>query len=94
MEDNILDNLVVSVTGLGYVGLPIALAFSKKTKVIGFDIDESRIELLKKEIDPTGEISLANSRAVILNSHLMLRVWPRLTSTLWLCQLRLIHLSN
>ena len=29
MEDNILDNLVVSVTGLGYVGLPIALAFSK-----------------------------------------------------------------
>ena len=56
MEDNILDNLVVSVTGLGYVGLPIALAFSKKTKVIGFDIDESRIELLKKGIDPTGEI--------------------------------------
>ena len=56
MEDNTLDNLVVSVTGLGYVGLPIALAFSKKTKVIGFDIDESRIELLKKSIDPTGEI--------------------------------------
>ena len=56
MEDNIQDNLVVSVTGLGYVGLPIALAFSKKTKVIGFDIDESRIELLKKGIDPTGEI--------------------------------------
>ena len=56
MEDNTLDNLVVSVTGLGYVGLPIALVFSKKTKVIGFDIDESRIELLKKGIDPTGEI--------------------------------------
>jgi UDP-N-acetyl-D-galactosamine dehydrogenase len=46
----------LAVIGLGYVGLPIALAFAKKIKVIGFDINSSRIELMKKDIDPSGEL--------------------------------------
>ncbi|MCK4464120.1 MAG: nucleotide sugar dehydrogenase [Bacteroidales bacterium] len=46
----------LSVTGLGYVGLPIALAFAGKIPVIGFDIKENRIELMKKKIDPSQEL--------------------------------------
>jgi UDP-N-acetyl-D-galactosamine dehydrogenase len=47
----------LSIIGLGYVGLPLAVAFSKKYKVIGFDINHKRIEKLKKGIDRTLEIS-------------------------------------
>lgn len=46
----------VSIVGLGYVGLPIALAFAKKVSVIGFDINKERIEMMKKGIDPSGEL--------------------------------------
>jgi UDP-N-acetyl-D-galactosamine dehydrogenase len=46
----------LSVIGLGYVGLPIALEFAKKIKVIGFDIKEDRVELMKKNIDPSEEL--------------------------------------
>lgn len=46
----------LAVIGLGYVGLPVALAFSKKIKVIGFDINSSRIASLQKNIDPSGEL--------------------------------------
>jgi UDP-N-acetyl-D-glucosamine/UDP-N-acetyl-D-galactosamine dehydrogenase len=46
----------IGVIGLGYVGLPIALEFAKKTAVIGFDINSDRIELMKKNIDPSGEL--------------------------------------
>lgn len=45
----------ISVIGLGYVGLPIAIAFAKKTDVIGFDISESKIDTYKRGIDPTKE---------------------------------------
>ena len=47
----------LAVIGLGYVGLPIALAFAKKIAVIGFDIDASRIAMMKKGIDPSSELS-------------------------------------
>ena len=47
----------LAVIGLGYVGLPVALAFAKKIKVIGFDINAGRIDLLKKNIDPSKEIN-------------------------------------
>src|ERR1700745_2645432 len=47
----------VAVIGLGYVGLPIALAFAKKAKVIGFDIHEGRVNMMKKGIDPSNELS-------------------------------------
>lgn len=48
---------VISVTGLGYVGIPLAVAFAKKFKVIGFDISEKRISELKNGLDRTGEVS-------------------------------------
>jgi UDP-N-acetyl-D-glucosamine/UDP-N-acetyl-D-galactosamine dehydrogenase len=47
----------LAIIGLGYVGLPIALAFAKKFKVIGFDIKPERIALLNKSIDPSEELS-------------------------------------
>lgn len=47
---------VISVTGLGYVGLPLALEFAKHFKVIGFDINETRVALMKQGIDPSKEL--------------------------------------
>jgi UDP-N-acetyl-D-galactosamine dehydrogenase len=47
----------VAVIGLGYVGLPIALAFAKKVKVIGFDINEKRVAMMRRGIDPSQELS-------------------------------------
>lgn len=46
----------LSVIGLGYVGLPIALEFARKIKVIGFDIKADRIEKMKNRIDPSEEL--------------------------------------
>ena len=46
----------LSLVGLGYVGLPIAVAFSKKVDVIGFDINSRKIETYKNGIDPTNEV--------------------------------------
>lgn len=46
----------VSLIGLGYVGMPIAVAFSKKVGVIGFDVNQQKIELYKKGVDPTKEV--------------------------------------
>ena len=46
----------LAVIGLGYVGLPIALEFAKKISVIGFDINASRIEMMKQGIDPSNEL--------------------------------------
>ncbi len=46
----------LAVIGLGYVGLPIALEFSKQIKVVGFDINEARIELMRNHIDPSEEL--------------------------------------
>ena len=48
----------IAVIGLGYVGLPLATEFAKKYKVIGFDINKSRIKELKNGKDKTGEINL------------------------------------
>ena len=47
----------IAVIGLGYVGLPIALAFARKVSVIGFDINTERVELMKKGVDPSQELS-------------------------------------
>jgi len=56
-EDLLNKESSLSVIGLGYVGLPIALEFAKQIKVIGFDIKEDRVELMKKGIDPSNELS-------------------------------------
>jgi UDP-N-acetyl-D-glucosamine/UDP-N-acetyl-D-galactosamine dehydrogenase len=46
----------LSLIGLGYVGLPIAVSFSKKVDVIGFDVSQKKIDLYKSGIDPTREV--------------------------------------
>ena len=51
-----MEEKILCVVGLGYVGLPLAVAFSKKMKVIGFDINKNKIEKYKKGIDCTNEI--------------------------------------
>lgn len=47
----------LSVIGLGYVGLPIALEFARQIKVIGFDIKPERVDMMKKGIDPSNELT-------------------------------------
>lgn len=57
MYQDLLDKKkTLAVIGLGYVGLPIALEFAKKIKVIGFDINAERVELMRKGIDPSNEL--------------------------------------
>lgn len=46
----------LSLVGLGYVGMPIAVAFARKIKVVGFDLNEQKINLYKSGIDPTNEV--------------------------------------
>lgn len=46
----------LSLVGLGYVGMPIAIAFARKIKVIGFDLNKEKIELYKSGVDPTKEV--------------------------------------
>ena len=46
----------IALIGLGYVGMPIAVAFAKKVKVIGFDLNRAKIDLYKSGIDPTREV--------------------------------------
>ncbi len=57
MYKEIVDKKVkIAVIGLGYVGLPIALAFAKKVKVIGFDINDERVKMMQNNIDPSQEL--------------------------------------
>ncbi len=53
----------ISVVGLGYVGLPVAVEFGKNERVIGFDINAKRVAELKKGVDHTGEVSSRDLRA-------------------------------
>ena len=46
----------LSLVGLGYVGMPIAVAFARKIKVVGFDLNEEKINLYKSGVDPTNEV--------------------------------------
>ncbi len=54
---------IISIIGIGYVGLPLAIEFSKTHKVIGFDLNKSRIKELKKCIDSTGEVEKKDLKA-------------------------------
>jgi len=64
---------VVAVVGLGYVGLPLAVAFGKRQKTIGFDLSASKVANYKRCIDPTGEVSTEDLRAA---SHLTVTTDP------------------
>jgi hypothetical protein len=68
-KDIIEKKATIAVIGLGYVGLPIALAFAKKVKVIGFDINAERVDLMKKGIDPSNELTKADYEWSILEMY-------------------------
>ena len=57
---------VVAVVGLGYVGLPLAVAFGKQFRTIGYDLSQPKIDAYRKHIDPTGEVSTEDLRAARL----------------------------
>ncbi|MFZ5945149.1 MAG: nucleotide sugar dehydrogenase [Bacillota bacterium] len=66
----------VAIVGLGYVGLPIAVAFGESQPIVGFDISKHRIETLQRNIDYTGEIpqeELAQTRINYTTDPVMLR---------------------
>ncbi|WP_341901997.1 MULTISPECIES: nucleotide sugar dehydrogenase [Fluviicola] len=62
MSNSIYNKLVakeakLAVIGLGYVGLPIALEFAKKIKVVGFDINQARVDMMRAKKDPSNELN-------------------------------------
>lgn len=59
------DKLKIGVIGLGYVGLPLAVAFAEKYKVVGFDINRNRIDELLKAVDCTLEIESEQLQSVL-----------------------------
>jgi len=54
---------IVAIVGLGYVGLPLAVAFGKAFRTIGFDLSAEKVENYRRYIDPTGEVSGEDLRA-------------------------------
>jgi UDP-N-acetyl-D-glucosamine/UDP-N-acetyl-D-galactosamine dehydrogenase len=56
-------NLTVAIVGLGYVGLPLAVAFGKKYRTFGLDLSVEKVEAYKRFVDPTGEVSTAELTA-------------------------------
>ena len=66
----------ISLVGLGYVGMPIAVAFARKAEVIGYDYNAAKIELYKSGIDPTNEVGnevIKNTTVQFTNDPAMLR---------------------
>ncbi len=55
-EDILSGKEKLSLVGLGYVGMPIAVAFARKIKVVGFDLNAEKIELYQSGVDPTNEV--------------------------------------
>ncbi|GAA0305526.1 UDP-N-acetyl-D-galactosamine dehydrogenase [Gracilibacillus halotolerans] len=76
----------IGVVGLGYVGLPVAIGFSEKYPIIGFDVDLNRIQELQKSVDRTGEISpdilnsanieFTNDESRLVQCHLIIVAVP------------------
>src|SRR5699024_3094733 len=65
MDNNKVKNVNIAVIGLGYVGLPLAIEFAKKYNVLGFDINQNRVDELKLGNDKTKEASLDDLRLVV-----------------------------
>ncbi len=71
-----LENLKICIVGLGYVGLPLAVEFSKKFSVIGFDINSRRVEELRNGKDTTKEINfdaVVNSNLFFTHNEALIR---------------------
>ena len=64
-----MKNKKIALIGLGYVGLPLAVEFGKKRNVIGFDINQSRINELKKGIDATLETTKQELKDAVYLSY-------------------------
>lgn len=60
---------VVAVVGLGYVGLPLAVAFGKQMRTIGFDISEAKVSACQAGVDPSRELGCEQLRAATLLSY-------------------------
>jgi UDP-N-acetyl-D-galactosamine dehydrogenase len=58
-----LENAVIGVVGLGYVGLPLAVEFGKKVRTVGFDLSAAKVEAYRRHVDPTGEVSSDDLKA-------------------------------
>ena len=58
----------ITIIGLGYVGLPLAVEFAKKYHVIGFDINETRIAELRQGKDKTLEVEDEDLKSVLINN--------------------------
>ncbi|MFN3848519.1 MAG: nucleotide sugar dehydrogenase [Spirosomataceae bacterium] len=82
-----LDNIKIAVIGLGYVGLPLAVEFSKKYQTIGFDIDVNRVEELRNtidrknvlpdfSIDSNSKLSLSSYKQDLENCHIYIITVP------------------
>ena len=62
-----MDSHKIGIIGLGYVGLPLAIEFSKKHETIGFDLNQKRIEELNKGVDSTNEANLEELKTQLAN---------------------------
>ena len=78
----------LSVIGLGYVGLPIAAAFSKKVPVIGFDTNQKKIEVYRQGEDPTREVGDEAVRNCSVDFTGDEKGWGKRVSISSLCPLR------
>ena len=67
---------IVAIIGLGYVGLPLAVEFSKKYKTIGFDLSEIKIDAYRQHRDPTGELSSLELQAAMRPEGLEVTIDP------------------
>ena len=72
MSGSIYEKLVnketkLAVIGLGYAGLPIALQFARKIDVIGFDINEKRVKMMKNNVDPSNEFEASDFKGCSIN---------------------------
>ena len=71
------NNIKIAVIGLGYVGLPLAIAFSKKFRVVGFDVNKLIINQLKNSVDLTNEIKnkkdLQNKNILFTNNIIKMK---------------------
>jgi len=72
MKSNL--SATIAVVGLGYVGRPLAVAFGRKFRTIGYDLSEKKVSHFRNHTDPTGEVSTEQFQQAI---HLTLTSNPR-----------------